>query len=354
MIPIDENTTTQGKTAGAVFHRCALQVNPGHYRKTFQGEDGNQDAQAYATEIVERAHEIGVSVMAITDHNSVDGVADFEAAAAYRDITIFPGFELTSSDGIHVLCIYPPGTSKEQLGRYLGSFGIHGTEPSADPSGKAFADIVGEVQNRGGIAVAAHVTGKNGLLKTMSGQTRIRAWQNENLLAAQIPGPVEDLEHSDRQIIQNKNPDYRRSRIVAAVNAKDIRKIADLDHKSATCSIKMSEISIEGLRQAFLDPESRIRLNSDPMPDEHSELLSIWWEGGFLDGISIPFNPNLNVLVGGRGAGKISSLREPALRAGLATDRRRGRKVPSRDSSECTARRDENRTPCAFASSGPK
>lgn len=302
------DTMNQGKAAGAVFHRCALQVNPGHYRKTFQGDDGNQDAHAYATEIVERAHDLGISVMAITDHNSVDGVADFEAAAAHRDITIFPGFELTSSDGIHVLCIYPPGTSREQLGRYLGSFDIHGTEPSADPSGKNFTDIVGEAQNRGGIAIAAHVTGNNGLLKTMSGQTRIRAWQNEHLLAVQIPGPVEELEQNERQIIQNKNPDYRRSRIVAAVNAKDIRKIEDLDHKSATCSIKMSEVSIEGLRQAFLDPESRIRLNGAPLPDEHSELLSIEWVGGFLDGITIPFNPNLNVLVGGRGAGKSAVL----------------------------------------------
>ena len=307
MISFGIDTTPHGNTAGAVFHRCALQVNPAHYIKTFQGDDSGSDARSYAAAMVEKARELGISAMAITDHNSVDGVADFEAAAT-QDITIFPGFELTSSDGIHVLCIYPPGTSKEQLGRYLGSFDIHGTEPSADPSGKNFADIVGEVQNRGGIAVAAHVTGNNGLLKTMSGQTRIRAWQNENLLAIQIPGPIEDLDYSDRQIVQNKNPDYRRSRTLAAVNAKDIRKIEDLDHKSATCSIKMSDVSIEGLRQAFLDPESRIRLNGAPMPDEHSELLSIQWEGGFLDGILIPFNPNLNVLVGGRGAGKSAVL----------------------------------------------
>ena len=74
----------------------------------------------------------------------------------------------------------------------------------------------------------------------------------------------------------------------------------------------MSEVSIEGLRQAFLDPGSRIRLNSDPDPEDHTELVSIAWEGGFLDGMEAPLNPNLNILVGGRGAGKstiIESLR---------------------------------------------
>jgi len=74
----------------------------------------------------------------------------------------------------------------------------------------------------------------------------------------------------------------------------------------------MSKVSIEGLRQAFLDPDSRIRLNSDAKPETHTELLSIAWEGGFLDGASVRLNTNLNVLVGGRGTGKstvIESLR---------------------------------------------
>lgn len=74
----------------------------------------------------------------------------------------------------------------------------------------------------------------------------------------------------------------------------------------------MSEIGIDGLRQAFLDPGSRIRLNSDPEPGRHSELVAMAWQGGFLDGAAIRFNSNLNVLIGRRGTGKstvIESLR---------------------------------------------
>ena len=76
---------------------------------------------------------------------------------------------------------------------------------------------------------------------------------------------------------------------------------------SATCWIKMSEVTTEGLRQAFLDPGSRILLNPREgklEPEEHAELVALAWEGGFLDGAAIHFNKNLNVLVGGRGTGK--------------------------------------------------
>ena len=74
----------------------------------------------------------------------------------------------------------------------------------------------------------------------------------------------------------------------------------------------MAVPSVEGLRQAFLDWESRIRLNSDPKPTPHTEIIAAAWAGGLLDGQCLHFNESLNVFVGGRGAGKstlIESLR---------------------------------------------
>ena len=308
----------QGQPAGAVFHRCALQVNPNHYGETFQGQQTGSNAQSHAEAVIKKAAEIGVSVLAITDHNNASGVSTFQEAAADYNITVFPGFELSSSEGIHVLCIYPLNTNEEQLGRFLGEFGIRETEPSSALSSKSFGDILLGVQGQGGVTIAAHVTNAKGLFKVLDGRPRIQAWQNEHLLAIQIPGPVRDLPLNDRQIVENKNPDYCRAhtagekQAVAVVNAKDVKRPEDLADPSATCLIKMSEVTIEGLHQAFLDPDSRIRLNSDPEPEEHAELLSLAWEGGFLDSAAIHFNPNLNVLIGGRGAGKstiVESLR---------------------------------------------
>ena len=252
-------------------------------------------------------------MLAVTDHNHVGGVSSFRAAAEGSDIHIFPGFELSSREGIHVLCIYALDTAEDLLARYLGMFGITDTNPSAKLADKTFVDILAKVHEQGGIAVAAHVTNAHGLLKTLSGQARIHAWRSKHLLAVQIPGPVADLPQDLRQIVENTNPDYRREHAaedrlaIAVVNAKDIAKPEDLDDHSATCWIKMSEVSIEGLRQAFLDPGSRIRLNpkeGELEHEEHAELVALAWEGGFLDGAAIHFNPNLNVLVGGRGTGK--------------------------------------------------
>ena len=314
----DTIATTRRSSSGAHFRKCALQVNPHHYAGTFRGQESGGSSIEYARAIIARAAALEVSVLAITDHNSVSSIHEFRAAAEDHKITVFPGFEIASSEGIHILCVYPPDTAAATLERYLGEFGIRRPEPSSDLSSEPFEQILQKVEEQGGVTVAAHLTGRKGLFEVLDGQARIRAWRHEDLLAIQIPGPVSALEKNLRHIVDNKNAEYRRTlavgeeRAVAVINAKDVAKPEDLDDPSATCWIKMSQISIDGLRQAFLDPDSRIRLNSDPEPEEHAELVTLKWKGGFLDGATIHFNPNLNVLIGGRGAGKstvIESLR---------------------------------------------
>ena len=298
---------------GARFYRCALQVNPHHYAQTFRGQASQGDALSHAQEIVEKAVEMGIEVLAVTDHNSVDGVAAFRSASLHRPVQIFPGFELSSSEGVHLLCLYSPDTGGDQLSRYLGECGIRDTSPSTELATKSFAQILDVVDSQGGIIIAAHVTNNNGLFKVLSGQPRIRAWRDENLLAIQIPGTIEDLPQDIRQIVENRNTDYRRIHApendvaIAVVNAMDIVEAGQLDDPAATCWIKMQEVTIDGLRQAFLDPGSRVRLNTKEgrfEPDQHMEIVAVGWDGGFLDGVTVHFNPNLNVLIGGRGTGK--------------------------------------------------
>ena len=314
----DSIATALPLSVGAEFHKCAFQINPRHYSGTYRGREATLDDAGYVSALIDNAKKIGITVLAVTDHNHVGGVDAIRIEAQGQGIHVFPGFELSSTEGIHVLCLYPPETTGEQLGRFLGEFGIRATTTSSDLCDKPFSELLACVRDQGGISVAAHVTNDNGLLRVLQGQPRIRAWKDENLYAIQIPGPVQDLPDDIRPIVQNRNPDYARDYApeadlaIATVNAKDVASPDDLADPSATCWIKMSEVSIEGLRQAFLDPGSRIRLNSDPVPEEHSEFVAMGWQGGFLDGTTFHFNPNLNVLVGGRGAGKstvIESLR---------------------------------------------
>ncbi len=315
------------KPDGARFYRCALQVNPHHYARTYRGQAIQGDALSHAQEIVDRAQDMGIEVLAITDHNSVDGIAAFRSASNNRPVHIFPGFELSSSEGVHLLCLYPPNTTDAKLSRYLGEFGIRETIPSTALAAKAYSEILDAVHSQGGIVIAAHMTSNAGLFKVLSGQALIRAWRNENLLAVQIPGPIEDLPQGIRAIVGNRKAEYRRTHnpedglAIAVINAKDVVKPEELDDPSATCWIKMQEVTTEGLRQAFLDPGSRIRLNPREgsfEPDEHIEIMTISWEGGFLDGMTVNLNPNLNVLIGGRGTGKSTVVE--SIRSALGLD----------------------------------
>ena len=283
--------------AGAEFRRCALQVNPRHYSGTYRGRPSTTgDDAAYSQALVDKAAALGVTVLAVTDHNHVGGVAAIQHAARERPINVFPGFELTSTEGIHVLCLYPLDFTLAQLERCLGEFGVRTTTTTSEVCDKPFAELLTCVRDQGGISIAAHVTNKNGLFQALHGRARIRAWKDE----------------------KNRNPDYRRRHTpesdlaVAVLNARDVQSPDDLDDPAATCWVKMSDVGVEGLRQAFLDPGSRIRLLTAPPIEKHAELVAMTWQGGFLDNTVVRLNSNLNVLVGGRGAGKstvIESLR---------------------------------------------
>ncbi|MFH0997397.1 MAG: AAA family ATPase [Pseudomonadota bacterium] len=80
--------------------------------------------------------------------------------------------------------------------------------------------------------------------------------------------------------------------------------------------IKMSTPSIESLRQAFLDPESRICLEPRPPQVTHTHIQSIEINNTkFLKDQTVVLSPYLNCLIGGRGSGK--SMLFESMRLGL-------------------------------------
>jgi DNA repair ATPase RecN len=296
---------------GARFYRCALQVNPfaylGRHKKPtpFVGEDD------YNRAIIAKCLECGIEVIAVTDHYRAKHSTGLIQAARTAGLFAFGGFEAVTKDGVHFLCLFDP-EKDGSLERFIGECGIHGDD-DLSPTGNKDCDELLECARRwGGICIAAHVAGGGGLLATLKGQPRINAWKTNELLACALAGPISDAQDCFRDILGNKDPQHQRERPLAIINAQDVNAPEDLAKPGSTCLIKMSEVSVEALRQAFLDAESRIRLNSDPPPEPHSEFLGVAWEGGFLDGTRVHFNNNLNVLIGGRGTGKstiVESLR---------------------------------------------
>ena len=289
---------------GARFYRTSLQVNPFEYLIRHTKETSYTNETNYNSAIVESCIDQGIEVIAVTDHYRINSAIGLIEAAESAGIKAFRGFEAVSKDGVHMLCLFDPGKDIDAINRIIGDCGVHDdSEPS--PLGKYdVCELLQECQKWGCTCIAAHVAGQGGLLKTLSGKTGIQAWTSNLLVACSLPGPVADAPDNLRPIIQNKNGEYRREHPIAVLNAQDVSDPEDFKRPGAWCYVKMSKVSVEGLRQAFLDPLSRIRLASDPIPEEHEEFVALSWQGGFLSETAVNLNPNLNVLIGGRGAGK--------------------------------------------------
>lgn len=288
---------------GARFFRCALQVNPFAYLKRHSKPTAFTSEDEYNKAVVEACLVIGIEVIAVTDHYRVKDSANLVTAARKAGLYAFTGFEAVTKDGVHFLCLFDPDKD-EALERIIGGFGIHDDDEPSPTGNKDTTELLESSKKWGAVCIAAHVASEGGLLKKLSGQTRINVWTHPDLLACALPGPVSDAPDGIRPILENKDAQHRRDRRVAILNASDVNDPVDLKKDGASCFIKMSNVSVEAFRQAFLDPDSRIRLHSDPKPEPHAEFLAMTWEGGFLRDTSVHFNENLNVLVGGRGTGK--------------------------------------------------
>lgn len=275
---------------GARFYRTSLQINPFEYLIRHKKNTSFANEASYNAAIIQACKDQDIEVIAVTDHYRINSALALIEEAEAAGIIVFRGFEAVSKDGVHMLCLFDPGKDIDAINRIIGDCGIH-DEADPSPLGKYdVCELLDECQKWNCACIAAHVASKGGLLKTLTGQTGIQAWTSDLLVACSLPGPVMDAPSNLQPIIQNKNGDYRRERPIAVLNAQDVSDPDGFMKPGAWCYMKMSDVSVEGLRQAFLDPLSRIRLSSDPVPEEHEEFVALTWQGGFLSGAAINLN----------------------------------------------------------------
>ena len=151
---------------------------------------------------------------------------------------------------------------------------------------------------------------------------------NPELLAIEIPKLIHKMSSGFQKLLRSGedcDPGWKRIRPIATLMSSD-NKMLDSDdahHKPKSNSIgyryswiKMSAPSIESLRQAFLDHESRIVLPEDVSEEIHPEqrnrhayIKSISINNAaFLANQEVHFSPNMNCIIGGRGSGKSTLL----------------------------------------------
>lgn len=129
--------------------------------------------------IVRRANELGLGVIAVTDHNAMLNVAAVQEAAG-RELTVLPGMEVMSREEVHLVCLFdrlgqaadwqervwaalPSGENNEEHfgAQYVvdgtGQYVRTETRRLSAATALSVEEIVAGVRDLGGIVIAAHV-----------------------------------------------------------------------------------------------------------------------------------------------------------------------------------------------------
>jgi len=273
-----------------------------------------------------------IDVIALADHNTGEWIDDAKAAGARHGVVVFPGCEITThtgADGVHLVIIGDLDKTSRDFDRLIhGPLGFNADHPPFRSSGgktvpgtssKTLTQLLDELPD-GYLAIAPHSLTDNGIASrnTVRGDMRWKAIHHERLVALD-PGDCSVVIGTgfNDQFRRRELRDFPRLPDLAFVSTSDAYALDDLGRRFTW--LRMGQVSLEGLRQAFLDHESRVlcdwSLKLNDFPDRNPNNTRHAWItnvtlGGLLGNstgpLSIPFHPGLNVIIGGRGSGKSS------------------------------------------------
>lgn len=296
--------------------------------------------QGVARAYLRRCHEVGLELIGVTDHNFsqktdprdwflthlVEQNKSVANELGRSPLYILPGFEVDI--GYHVLCLFEPAKKERDIRRVnklLCKLGLDESErfqqgqpkhlrrAGANVSLKDLIDLVQGEHN--GIVIAAHSDQTDGVLESARNADD---YKNKKLLALEVtqsPPPKRVLDIVEGRDRTWSRPDCHPACVMSS-DAKSLKQDANgrpiansLGYRHTW--LKMSKPSIEALRQAFLDPRSRIQLMGDRPSDAlvHPRITKVAVRGAkFLDDQEVCFSESLNCVIGGRGTGKSSLL----------------------------------------------
>jgi len=240
-------------------------------------------------DVLKKADEKNLDVIAFTDHNTVAGYArllaeieslemlerlerlrDDERArlAEYRrlreKILLLPGFEFTATLGFHILAIFPPETTVRELEHLLLLLRIPPDKLDAGSSEVgATSDVLTAyrvLNEAGALVIAAHANSSHGVAMPgidFGGQTRIAYTQDPNLHALEVT----DLDSKSRRrtalFFSGTKPEYpRRMHCIQASDAHrldfDPRFKNELGVGDRVTEILLDELSFDAIKAVFL------------------------------------------------------------------------------------------------------
>jgi DNA repair ATPase RecN len=306
---VANSATRSGKHIGARWIRAALQVNPYGYKGANAPSSIFADEATYNVRLIAECRSQGIEMIAVTDHWCIDSALGLIKDASQAGLVVLPGFEASSSEGIHLLVIFQAGTDPTAINAAIGACGVTPSCPNGT-TGDSFRDILTRMTERGALVIPAHANVSNtGMLGSRSGKPLIAMVTNPRLHAIGIsPGVAEAKDQ--RAAVANTAP-FNRQHQLATIYADDVCDPKILGNEGVTTWLKVSAPCLESLKLAVRTPSTRVSL-TDPDATPRTLIRSMSWVGGFLDGVEIDLADDLTALIGGRGTGKstvIESLR---------------------------------------------
>ena len=81
-----------------------------------------------AEQIVQAALDQGLAAIAVTDHNTAEWINQMKAAAQGSGLVIFPGVEISMSEGFHLVALFDPSVDQKHVENFLGAIKIKSSD----------------------------------------------------------------------------------------------------------------------------------------------------------------------------------------------------------------------------------
>jgi peptidoglycan hydrolase CwlO-like protein len=288
-----------------------------------------QNDDEYPKVFIETIYSIeGLGAIAITDHNNADWIDRIieENEAFYTQhhrekITIFPGVEIESSDGIHLLVIFNPETHsdvvkrdfrratwRETIEHFLTVIQITSTNNSP----KTTEEIMEEAEKWDAICIFAHVTSDKGFFRISSGSSKKRIYKHrltqifqKSLSASFTEGQKNIIEGRDPQYCDDK--DILKS--ICCITSSDAKSLTDIGRNNLWIK---ADPTFEGLKQIIYEPQERVYIGEEPPRKiERNKVIksiTISNSNNWFGDKPIPLNEGLISIIGGKGTGKTAIL----------------------------------------------
>jgi DNA repair ATPase RecN len=267
--------------------------------------DYSGDRNVSALEFVSTFVTNGFDLIAITDHNTgafIDEALEARNKIASEDgknITVLPGVELYVSPGIHLLAILPEGGSAS-ISDLLSRLGLP-VEQHGDTTkliSQSISEITRAVHERGGLLIGAHCNSTHGVVECLDGQTRLEWLRTIDALEIESGSEDGKIAHTIDYVTKSLGIP------IPFVFGSDSHDCASAN---VGMWVKMADSTFTSLRQLIFEPHLRVS-RSEPIAPGHGRVVGFTITHGIYADQRFRFSPHLNVLLGGRGAGKSAAI----------------------------------------------